>query len=281
MNSAWQAPRKAEFQIQRRKAGFMKMVRTVLLAGISGIFISGSIFAVPLDLTFNGSPPAFESTFSLYGDSGFQDYIPVANEGQVSSINLAGVNSINVTWNAPAGYMYVVNPPPAGLLFANLYFEAEYGVGGQASSLGSITASSFSVHGISGTSPMSLQATLNPGPGGAALYFLAYASMNSRSAPFAFNSITMSLDFSGTGADTTLQKSAFDEQSDYFGILYGDYEAGPPGGPPIVPPGLGPMVTLAPLPTESTPDGSSTLILAGLGFAGLSLFGRKPLPTKG
>lgn len=255
----------------------MKAVKMFFLTGLWALFASASTFAVPLNITFTGGEPQFDFGYSVYLNPGFIDYALVANAAQTSSINLAGANSINMTWQAPAGYMYVVNPPPAGLAGGGdaLYFEADYGSAGQAASLGSITASSLSVHTIYGTSPLRGEVLLN---NSTALYFGAIGSMTPNSAPFAISSITISAAFSGTGIDTTLERTANDQQSLWFATLTGDFPLGPPGPDgdinPIVPPGIGPMLTLEPLPSGSAPDAVSALPLAGLGFAGLLLIGR-------
>jgi hypothetical protein len=213
---------------------------------------------------------------------GFQDFIPLKNISQVAEINLAGVNSINMTWNAPAGYMYVVDPVPAGFDFTGLSFEAIYGndSGSQPSSPGSITAARLSVHTIYGTSPLSGGASLNDG----ILEFVADAGMGSGSAPFAFTSITISADFSGMG---TSQRLGIDDlvgdPEIPFGVLYGGFGFAFGSEPYIFPSDadLGSLVTLEPLPTASTPDDSSTFGLAGLGFAGLVLFGGRLLLANG
>lgn len=253
----------------------MNRAKMVLIAGICGTLTSISVFAGPLDVTLIGGTPIDEPGYSLFQDPGFLNLIYVANPSQVSSINLAGVNSINLTWAAPAGYMYMVSSPPAGLASSDLFFSAQYGAAGQASSLGSITASSFSVNTVNGTSPLSGQLTMNDGP---ALDFEALARMTPSTAPFAFTSITISADFSGTGTSQTLNKSVYSEQSLFFGVYTGDFQVGPP--PDNLPIIVGtPSITLEPLPTESTPDESSTLALAGMGFAGLLLMVRTRLPV--
>ena len=265
----------------------MNIAKMILLAAITGTLSSVSIHAIPLDITFVGGAPVTGPWpgISALADPGFQDVIQVANAPQVQTINLAGVNSITMTWSAPAGYMYVVNPPPAGLVHPSLYFETYFGSTGQASSLGSITASSTSVHTVFGTSPLVLSiappnSTL---PGGPALGFAAVAEISANSAPFAFTTITISALFNGTGALQTLSKTAFDVQSSFFADYSGDFALNGPGTYDI-PPNPGPLLTLEPLPTEqpppigSTPDSSSTLSLAGLGFVGLWLLGRKLSP---
>ncbi|HEY1787055.1 MAG TPA: hypothetical protein VGJ73_02820 [Verrucomicrobiae bacterium] len=247
----------------------MRVFKMVLLAGI-GTLTSASTFAVPLDITWIGGTPSFLS-ISPQLNPGFQDFIPIENLGQVAEINPAGVNSINMTWNAPSGYMYVVNPVPRGFDFSGLSFEAIYGNSGQASSLGSITASSLSVHTIYGTSPLSGGASLNFG----VLNFVASAGSGTAFGPFAFNSITISADFSGMGTSQRLGIEFPDPVGFPFGVLYGGFAIG--SGPDIFRTGveLDSLLTLEPLPTGTTPDNSSTLGLAGFGFVGLLLFGGK------
>ena len=66
--------------------------------------------------TLTHSGVAFGILYNNYGYA-FADWNPIGGNGGAgqfpASINVAGVNSISVTWNAPAGYMYVVTPPPA------------------------------------------------------------------------------------------------------------------------------------------------------------------------
>ncbi|HSY43268.1 MAG TPA: hypothetical protein VK811_05115 [Candidatus Acidoferrum sp.] len=254
----------------------MKNINGFLMAAICGIFPISTL-AIPLDISFTGGTPVESWGINAYDDPGFADYIPVANGPE--SIDLAGVNSINMTWSAPAGYMYVVNPPPAGLAGngAGLLFEAEYGSFGQASSLGSITASSFSVNTIYGTSPLTAQ-VLTYSPGGPALYFAAAGTVGAGSAPFAFTSITISADFSGIGT-STLSRSAFDQFAGSLGTYNGDFVIDGIGANGsnlyYVPADPGQLLTLEPLPTGSVPDAPSTCFLAGLSFAGFWLCGRK------
>lgn len=233
--------------------------------------------AVPLDVTFIGGTPGQQWGESVNLDPGFQDDIPVVNSGQTSSLNLAGVNTINLTWAAPAGYMYVVNPPPAGIVGNGdeLFFQVAYGTFGQASSLGALSALNLSVNTVNGNAPWSPQVIFNPADG-TGLYFAANGGMSAGSEPFAFTSLTISAGFNGTGADITLDQKASDEQEGMFGGLTGDFEKDGIG--PFdyyVPPDPGPLITLEPLPSGSAPDVSSTLTLAGLGFSGLLFMGRK------
>lgn len=257
----------------------MTKAKLVCLAGLSGMVASLSSSASPLNITFTGGVPALYWGFSLSDDPGFQDVIP-ASGAPASSINLAGVNSITMTWSAPAGYMYVVNPPPAAVQNSSgeLYLVAEYGSPGQASSLGSIIGTSWSVHTIYGTSPLAASVIMNAS--GPALYFGASGGISSSSAPFAFTSLSISANFSGTGTAQTLQRSAYDGTTggDLFGIYVGEFAVNGPGTYDI-PPDPGSLITLEPLPTGNTPDKSSTLGLAAFGFGSLLLFGRKRFST--
>jgi hypothetical protein len=253
--------------VKEERLALMKMAKMISLIGSFAVVTSGSVRAGPLNIAWNGGTPMLLG-YSPQLDLGFQDFISLANVGQVAAINLAGVNSINMTWAAPAGYMYAVEPVPAGFNSTGLSFEAIYGNSGQASSLGSITASSLSVHTVYGTSPLTGGAILNHG----VLNFVASAGSGSDFAPFAFTSITISADFSGLGTSQTLGIDDPVADSAYpFGILYGD------GGLSIISgnPGLASLLTLEPLPSGSVPDDSCTLALAGFGFAGLILVGRK------
>lgn len=260
----------------------MRAVKMAILAGAFGTLTSISTFAVPLDITLTGGSPSENYGESLLLDPGFQNVALVANQSQVSSINLAGVNSMSVTWAAPAGYMYVINPPPAGLAGNgdSIWFQAQYGNPGQASSLGSITSSSFSIHSVYGTSPFAPFAAgaeiSNTSQNGPALTFGVFGGMSPSSEPFAFTSLTISAAFSGTGSDTTLNKTASDIYAEFFGSLTADFEKNGLGpNSYYIPPDPGLLFNLEPLPSGSAPDASSTLSLAGLGFAGLFFVGRK------
>ncbi|HTR42678.1 MAG TPA: hypothetical protein VMH87_13785 [Pseudomonadales bacterium] len=258
----------------------MKTAKMVLLAGIATALISSSTFAVPIVINITGGTPSQDWGYSAYLDPGFQDDVPVANAP--SSINLAGVNSITVNWNAPAGYMYVVNPPPAGLAGggASLIFSAAYGSPGQASSLGSAIGSSFTVHTVYGSSPLIGQAIFDQ-PGIPAMSFTAAGVMTASSAPFAFTGITITADFSGIGASEILDRAAEGPpSSSLFGVYTGDFAVnglGPNGTTYDILSDPGQLLTLEPISSGSVPDDSPTLVLAGFSFAGLLLIGRKKI----
>lgn len=257
----------------------MKVVKVVLLAGITGTLTSMSVFAVPLDMTFTGGavthsygpfgPPPNQITY-------FDDSAAYTSESPGSTINLNGVTSINVTWNAPAGYMYVVNPPPSDIGGLNLYLAVQYS--GPLSSLGSVTSPSLSVATVFGTSPFTTATTplgqpvILYGPGNL-MTISAEGIVNPGDKPFAFTSVTVSANFSGTGADVTLDQDL--DNFPQFAALSGTF--GQVGEQ--MPPDPGQLLTLEPLPSGSAPDGCPTAALAGLGFAGLSLFGRKLSPV--
>jgi hypothetical protein len=234
--------------------GFMKMIKSFLLAGICGA-LPISIRAVPLDITLTGTAPVNDT---------------ISGASEPASINIDGVTSIQVTWNAPAGYMYVVNPPPADDGNAFLAFESDYGLIPQTVSLGSVTASSVSVNTVFGTSPLGGGVALNndlnlEGEANyASLITGATATITPTTAPFGFTSITITGDFSGTGADVTLGRSDF-SNSGPFGVLLFE-------GPEVTDPGS--LLTLEPL-GGSVPDAPSTVFLAGMSFAGFWLCGRK------
>lgn len=268
----------------------MKIAGVMRLAGIFGIFTSTSTFAMPLDITLTGG-----TATHYWGDGEYlgnllewqeEDVVSVANQPFGAQVNLANVNSIVVTWQAPPGYMYVVKPPPiafTGNSSLALQFEEQLGPDGQASSLQSVTSSSFSINTVYGTSPISGIVELDnnhqlpdyPFTTTPALDFFAGANVDSGTAPFAFTSMTLSADFSGTGSDVTLSSTAGNGIGVFFGILYGlpviSY------GIPFYGPGdPGPLLTLEPLATGGpVPDQSSALGLAALGFGGLVLLGRR------
>lgn len=253
----------------------MKMVKMVLLAGISGTLTSVSVFATPLDITLTGGSPYVEwGPGSVYGnDVQYEDVIPGSEPGQ---INLAGVNSIQVTWQAPAGYMYVYTPAPADVAPLTLQFEVAYGPEFSSSSLGSVTSQSMSVNTVYGSSPVGGPIITTASNPDGALVIGARGQVGTGD-PFAFTSLTILANFSGTGSGT-LDLDPYDQISGYFGVLYGLPFVNEYSGSASDP---GPLLTLEPLPTASTPDNSSTLSLAGIGFAGLFLFGRRRLAVNG
>lgn len=208
-------------------------------------------------------------------------FADVADFNGPSAINLAGVNSINVTWAAPAGYMYVVNPPPADIGSLGLEFEVAYGSGGQAASLGLLTAFGASVKTVYGNPSFTGSDYLTPSfpdPQVPGIVIEANAEDDAGTAPFAFTSVTVSLDFGGTGRNRTLGENDNEpplyDSTGLFGLLlpYGSSYSGPPDP--------GQLLTLEPLPSGAAPDMSSTLGLAGLGFGGLLFFGRRTRSAK-
>jgi hypothetical protein len=260
----------------------MKAVKMIFLVGSFTVVTLGSIRAVPLDITYTGAGAGNYWGGSAYNDPGFLDSIPLVN--YAPSINLAGVNSITMTWAAPAGYMYAVTPPPT--IGGTFYFFAGYT--GQASSLGSMTVSSFSINTVYGTAPLGGEAGLvSSDPNDWELYFEAIGSTRPGSAPFAFTSLTISADFSGTGADTTLDRTVPNSEiyfpGNFMGIFTGDFPLIGPGLNYEILPDPGPQLTLEPLPSGAAPDTASTLTLAGIGFTGLLVAGRKQkrLPVNG
>lgn len=265
----------------------MKVVKLVLLAGITGTLTSISVFAVPLNITFTGNGVVHDwgGGYTMYvgnPDVATLQFADLADFNGPPAINLAGVNSINVTWAAPAGYMYVVNPPPADIGSLGLEFEVAYGAGGQASSLGSVTALNISANTVYGKPSFQGGENLPPpfyDPQVPGLIVEAFARDESGTTPFAFTSVTLSLDFSKTGRNITLEANdnepPLDDSTGLFGLLV--Y----PGSTYNGPPDPGQLLTLEPLQTASTPDDSPTFGLAGLGFAGLLLLGRRLLPANG
>lgn len=200
----------------------------------------------------------------------YMDYNPVTGYGGTgefpSSINLAGVNSISVTWNAPAGYMYVVTPPPITNGPSYLFFGLAYGLPGNANSLGSVTGSSAAFNLVYGTSPASSlygSATINTSPNTFnpvnGLDFSGGASISPTSSSFAFTSFTITSQFSGAVPAGILSISQpFVQSVSNFDIgMYGgyyDYSYGYHGAPDP-----GALLTLEPV---TTPEPSSVALLS-------------------
>jgi hypothetical protein len=245
----------------------------------TAIFLpSIAVYSTQLDVTFTGDTPAvgWGAGFSLYDGQDFQyeNYVEVANYDNIPN-KLAGVTSMQMTWQAPAGYMYVINPPAVddGLTLA---LEASFGLTGQAAELGSVTSQSISVNTVYGTSPLSEHVLLDPtqAPNAPALDFNVGTSITPSTKPFAFTSITVTANFSGAGSSASLTPNTdWNETSGFFGVIYGipTFYGDPYNGPSYP----GQLWTLEPLPTGSVPDDSSTMSLAGLGLAGLWLLGSR------
>jgi hypothetical protein len=199
----------------------------------------------------------------------FADWNPNGGYGGTdqfpSSINLAGVNSISVTWNAPAGYMYVVTPPPATNGAFRLLFTLAYGYPGDANSLGSVTESSALFALVYGAAPPSTYggANINPGPNVVnSLGFSGGATITPSTPSFAFTSFTITAQFSGTTPSGVLnnRNPYFYSTYPFDMIMYGgqyDPSIGYPGAPDP-----GPLLTLQPVPTPEP----STVALTSAAF---------------
>lgn len=86
----------------------------VLLTGIAWTFTALSALAVPVGITFTEGVPLHYWGTGWAGTS-FQylHIISMAEESKAGAVNLAGANDILVKWDAPAGWLYVLNRPPA------------------------------------------------------------------------------------------------------------------------------------------------------------------------
>lgn len=260
----------------------MKTIKAVLLTAALAPMTSISILATPLDITITGTAPQHD-----WGDGSpisgadyqYEDLIP-QNNTTPSSINLAGVNSITVTWNAPAGYMYVVTPPPGSFSELSLDFAIQYGQPGQARDLVPMGVPDLlenMVYGSPGVRGVQINGGMITGRAGSGNPAGLSAGFNIAvipgSQPFAFTSLGVTADF--TGSAVGILESNDNGQgvaqffAAYFGLqtTYGASYTGP-GDP-------GQLLTLEPIPNGSVPDKSSTLTLAGLGIGGLILCRRK------
>lgn len=251
----------------------MKMTKMVSLAATMAALPFISVFANPVDVSITATTPP-QHYWGLGYDVYFTDFqdedVIQQSPGAVSPVNLGGANSLQVTWNAPAGYMYVVNPPPAD--FQNnsltLAFCMQYGHAGQASSLGSVTAFSVSMNLVYGNPGLSGGAFINNLPNESAITLDAGVNVTPQTTAFAFTSVTVDATFSGTGAYGTILDPNYldDAPSAFFGILYGIPTIY--GAPYDGPPNPGQLLTLEQVP-DPVPDMSSTLgltVLSGLGL---------------
>src|SRR5450432_3067710 len=95
--------------------------------------------ATALGLTISGTNGSFIDHLWKKSPDPRIPFIDVnTNGGFPHSVDITGINSIQVTWNAPSGYVYVVNPPPLALGALSLVFYLEYGGN---SSLGRVSSS--------------------------------------------------------------------------------------------------------------------------------------------
>lgn len=95
----------------------MKTIKIVLLAGIFGILTGRSTFAVPLGITFDEGVPLRYWGSGWAAGNGFQylHIISVVGESSPGAVDLGGANDILVKWDAPAGWLYVLNRPPVNV----------------------------------------------------------------------------------------------------------------------------------------------------------------------
>jgi hypothetical protein len=200
-------------------------------------------------------------------DYAYADYRPVTGYGGVgqfpSSINLAGVNAVSVTWSAPAGYMYVVTPPPATNPASTLFLGLGYGTPGAAATLGSVTHSSASFGLVYGTAPgvygsvsINNDSSANWANG---LFISGGAYDLPGTSGYAFTNFTITAQFSGALPSGILNVSKpYNYANPDFDIaLYGGYVTIDNGfqGPPDP----GPLLTLEPV---TTPEPSSVALLS-------------------
>lgn len=258
------------------------VVKAAVVAGIFGVSAFFTVSATPLDITLTGTAPLHQwgGGADIYGqDFQYKDLVVNESYSGPSQLNLAGVNSIQVTWQAPAGYMYVVDPPPADFQNQSLEFNMSliFGTVGQASSLGSVTSQNMFMNlvygnpGLTGGVAINNQGPPNTTP---ALSVSATTYMGPGSSAFAFTSLTIDATFSGTGVSQLLNPNeALDDGPSqffaaFFGLstIYGTYSGAPDPGQ---------LFTLEPLSSGSVPDNASTLTLAGMSILGLVVCGRK------
>ena len=234
---------------------------------------STSAYPTPLDISLTPAAPPIHhwpGDTTLYGtDFQFEDAISGSGAtGWQPTINLTGIHSIQATWNAPSGYMYVVNPPPADIGNLTLEFELQYGNPGQASSLGNVTSSSVSINSIYGSPQIAGGTTINNEPNRPGLDFDARIYLTPDSQSFAFTSITITAAFDGASPSGILNANNIGQSAaTFFGILYGvpthygtPYSGAPDPGQLLIQEPLDPSL-------NRIPDKSSSLILAGLGAA--------------
>ena len=206
----------------------------------------------------------------------FADINPIVGYGGSgqfpSSINLNGINSISVTWSAPAGYMYVVTPPPAANGAFSLQFGLAFGDAGEADSLGQLTESSALFMLVYGSAPANVVggASLQPGAASTGLLFSGGVNIiDSNTVGFAFTSFSIMTQFNGSSPSGVLATRQPFYSSSPFNImlaggvhdLFGPYSGAPDPGS---------LLTLQPLPTPEP----TTMSLLGLAAAAY-LFSRK------
>ena len=248
-------------------------MKRILFVSIWGLLCIPQASFAQGTLTLSGVGAAVlqHSSVVIY-DSGLigYAYTDMSADQFPGSINLSGVNSISVTWNAPAGYMYVVTPPPTTNGTFGLMFALAYGVPGEGLSLGTTTVSSALFALVYGAAPISTYGAggINTGgPGSFALGFQGGGNITPSTPSFAFTSFTITAQFNGTSPSGVLNASRFYSGSSYpFDmIMYGgqyDPSTGYHGAPDP-----GPLLTLQPLPTPEPSTVALTSAAIALYFA--------------
>ena len=125
-----------------------------------------------------------------------------------SSAHLALGNSVSITVDAPVGFQFVVDPPPADIWSAELTFYVDFGSGAFGSILG--TNPSLTFGGVAGTVPALAYHDVSVSLAGDHLFASATADLTAATAGFAFTSVTFGFDYNNAGmADVEL--GAFNE----------------------------------------------------------------------
>ncbi len=133
---------------------------------------------------FNSASPALSSdTFSLQFDP--------------ASGQLADYSSVSITVNAPAGFQFVVDPPPGDIGWAELTLSVDFGSGTDTSISG--TDPSLTFGGVAGTAPgLALHEEFISSAGNR-LFASATADLTSATSIFSFTSVTFSFNYNNAG----------------------------------------------------------------------------------
>lgn len=140
----------------------------------------------------------------------FQDNVSSADtfslQFDAASAGLAGNSSVNITVSAPAGFQFVVDPPPIGIDAAELSLYVEFGT-----ATGTILGESPSLTfgGLAGTAPGLTYSDVYISTAGDGLYASATADLTSATSSFSFTSVTFGFDYNNAGIPSDSALGAF------------------------------------------------------------------------
>ncbi len=167
-----------------------------------------------------------------------------AAESGYGEFTLTGTTNVSVTWSAPPGEMFVVNPPPSALGPLNLHLGAGFMLYNFYGETYFCNVNSFSA---------SFNMVYGAAPGGGAVFyggasdldFSIQAVIATNGGSFAFTSATVTAQLSVSTNEYVVEAGS--NYDPYAIVLYGGLPFTDPTDP-------GPLLTLQPLPTTSSAD---------------------------